>query len=90
MGHVAGDRHIVDLQANGVVIAIMNYITCFLVFNIGFGQELSQCLGFFQQVFFQLPYTEGGKSNNFIEMMKHFDHGMKNIVEGTQYKKLCV
>ena len=40
--------------------------------------------------FFQLPYTEGGKSNNFIEMLKKFDNSMKDIIDGAQYKKLCV
>ena len=63
MAHVAGDKHVVDLQANDVVIAFMNYIACFFVFNIGFGREFHQCLGFFQQVFFQLPYTEGAKTH---------------------------
>ena len=90
MAHVAGDKHVVDLQANDVVIAFMNYIACFFVFNIGFGREFSQCLGFFQQLFFQLSYTEGGKSNMFIENVIRFDNAMKNIVEGAQYKKLCV
>ena len=52
--------------------------------------EFSQCLGFFPQVFFQLPYSEGGKSNMFIENMKKFDNAMKDIAEGAHYKKLCV
>ena len=90
MAHIAGDKHVVDLQANDVVITFMNYIACFFVFNIGFGREFSQCLGFFLQVFFQLPYTEGAKSNMFIENMKKFDNAMKVIVEGVQFKKLCV
>ena len=90
MAHIAGDKHVVDLQANDIVIAFMNYILCFFVFNIGFGREFSQCLGFFQQVFFQLLYTEGAKSNMFIENMKKFDNAMKDIAEGTQLKKLCV
>ena len=90
MAHVAGNKHVVDLQANDVVIAFMNYIACFFVFNIGFGREFSQCLGFFQQVFFRLPYTEGAKSNMFIENMKKFDNAMEATVEGAQFKKLCV
>ena len=90
MAHIASNKHVVDPQANNIVIAVMNYIACFFVFNIGFGREFSQCLGFFQQVFLQLPYTEGGKSNMFIENMKIFDNAMKNIAEGAQYKKLCV
>ena len=36
MGHVAGNKHVVDLQANDVVVAVMNNIACFFVFNIGF------------------------------------------------------
>ena len=90
MAHIAGNKHVVDLQANDVVIAFMNYIACFFVFNIGFGREFSQCHGFIQQVFFQLPYTEGAKSNMFMENMKKFDNAMKAIVEGAQFKKLCV
>ena len=77
MAHITGDKHVIDLQANDIVIAVMNYIACFFVFNIGFGREFSQCLGFFQQVFFQLPYAEGEKSNMFIENMKRFDNAMK-------------
>ena len=90
MAHIAGDKHVVDFQANDVVIAFMNYIACFFVFNIGFGREFSQCLGFFQQVFFQLPYTEGAKSNMFIENMKKFANATKAVAEGAQFKKLCV
>ena len=41
MAHIAGDKHVVDLQANDV-IAFMNYTACFFVFNIGFGREFSQ------------------------------------------------
>ena len=89
VAHIAGNKHVVDLQANDVVIAFMNYIACFFVFNIGFGRELIS-VGFFHQVFFQLPYTEGAKSNMFIENMKKLDNAMKTIAEGAQFKKLCV
>ena len=36
MAHIAGDKHAVDLQASDVVIAFMNYIACFFVYNIRF------------------------------------------------------
>ena len=61
MGHVAGDRHVVDLQANKIVVAVMNYIACFFVLNIGFGR------GFFQQVFFQLPTQREGKATTLLK-----------------------
>ena len=41
MGHMVGDSNVVDLWAKDVVIAVMNYIACFFVFNIRFGREFS-------------------------------------------------
>ena len=68
----------------------MAYISCFFVFSIGYGRQLSQFLGFFQQAFWGVPYTEGQNTSGFVEYIKNIAQTSEKIEKDSGFKKLCV
>lgn len=86
---IAGDREVIDCQCNDVILALLTYISCFFVFDVGFPSEFNQFLGFLQQSLLMVPYQDK-KSNGFKELMSSFDNAMEKIAEGAMFKKFCI
>ena len=76
---VGGGKHEVSLQTYDVALSAMACISCFFVFSIGYGRQFSQLLGFFQQDFWGVPYTEGQKASGFVEYIKKLDQALEKI-----------
>ncbi len=86
MAQVAGDNSVIDLRTNDVIRSVFVYVGCFIAFNIFYGRNVSNFLGFLQQAVVMIPYT-GNKSSGFTELMKKVDEVKEEMMDGYRYKK---